>query len=130
IGDGSRAVIGMRGFSTTASNNVLIMIDGRKLNNASQESAALSSFSTQDIERIEIIQGSAGVLYGDQAVAGVINIITKTPAQRKFYVETARGTDDLESYRGSASQQFDNGLAYRVSVEKKLADNYRDNNEA
>lgn len=130
IGDGSRAVIGMRGFSATASNNVLIMIDGRKLNNASQEAPALSSISTQNIERIEIIQGSAGVLYGDQAVAGAINIITKTPAQRKFYVETSRGTDDLENYRGSASQQFDNGLAYRVSVDKKLADNYRDNNEA
>jgi len=130
IGDQSHATVSMRGFGANAANNTLILVDGRKLNNPSQQSADLSAINPNDIERIEIIQGSAGVLFGDQAVGGVINIITRAPATAQTHVETSRGTDDLEIYSGSSSKRFDNGLAYRVSFENKHADNYRDHNEA
>ncbi|MFT7491791.1 MAG: iron complex outermembrane receptor protein, partial [Pseudohongiellaceae bacterium] len=72
IGDGSRASVSLRGFGANSANNVMIVVDGRKLNNPSQEAPLLTSVSLKDIERIEIIQGSGGVLYGDQAVGGVI----------------------------------------------------------
>jgi iron complex outermembrane receptor protein len=126
---GRGATISMRGFGDNNANNVLVMIDGRKLNNPTLVSPNLSSVSLQDIDRIEIIQGSAGTLFGDQATGGVINIITKRPEQFNAYLETARGTDDYAVYHGSLSQGFDNGLAYRLSSEKKTADNYRDHNQ-
>jgi iron complex outermembrane receptor protein len=129
IGDGSRASIDMRGFGATASNNTLIMVDGRKLNNATQQAPALNAIPLQDVERIEIIEGSGGTLYGDQAVGGVINIITrKATKDLHAYVESSVGSDDLQSVYGSASQLFDNGFAFRVSGKSRTADNFRDNN--
>lgn len=130
IGDGSRAFVSLRGFGANSVNNVLIVVDGRKLNNPSLEAPLLTSVSLKDIERIEIIQGSGGVLYGDQAVGGVINIITKKFQDDSLYASTTRGTDDLETYRVGGSQTFTNGIGYRVSAEKRQADNFRDNNES
>ncbi len=131
IGAGSRATsISMRGFGENSVNNVLVLVDGRKLNNPSLAGPDLSTIALKDVERVEIIQGSAGTLYGDQATGGVINVITKRPTDMSASIEASRGTDDLEVYRGSISQGLDNGLSYRVSAEKKQADNYRDNNEA
>jgi iron complex outermembrane receptor protein len=131
IGNNGRgAAISMRGFGENNANNVLVLVDGRRLNNPSLASPNLASIAIKDIERVEIIQGSAGTLYGDQATGGVINIITKKTEGSSAYLETARGSDDLETYRGAVSQRFDNGMSYRISAEKKLADNYRDNNES
>lgn len=131
IGDQGRgASISLRGFGENSSNNVLILVDGRKLNNPSLAGADLASIGLKDIERIEIIQGSAGTLYGDQATGGVINIVTKTAVGLSGFVEAGRGSDDLENYQGAISQALDNGLNYRLSAQKHLADNYRDNNAA
>jgi iron complex outermembrane receptor protein len=130
IGGGNRAFVSLRGFGTNSVNNVLIVIDGRKLNNPSLEAPLLTSVSLKDIERIEIIQGSGGVLYGDQAVGGVINIITKKFQKDQLYVSTTQGTHDLETYKIGASKTFDNGIGYRISGEKRQSDNYRDNNES
>jgi iron complex outermembrane receptor protein len=130
IGSGGRGTtLIMRGFGSNAANNTLVMLDGQKLNNPSLASPDLSSITLADIERVEIIQGSAGVLFGDQATGGVINIITKQPQQQlSANLEVGRASLDGESYRGSVSEGFDNGLAYRLSGEHRLADNYRDNN--
>ena len=129
IGNGSRASVTMRGFGSNNVNNILIVVDGRKLNNPTLEAPLLSSVALKDVERIEILQGSGGVLFGDQAVGGVINIITKRPGQQQFYINTGVGSDNLRVATFSTSQGFDNGVAYRFSGEKKRADNYRDNNE-
>lgn len=132
-GTGSRAVaVSMRGFSATAVNNTLVLIDGRKLNNPSLAGPALNTIALKDIERVEIIQGSAGVLYGDQAVGGVINVIThKAKAgELKGAVTLERGSDDLERYTANVNQGFANGLSYSLSAQKRNTDNFRDNNES
>lgn len=130
-GSGMRNVsISMRGLS--GANNVLVLVDGRKLNNPSMASPALNAIPLRDIERIEIIQGSAGVLYGDQAVGGVINVITRRAAAGETLgTVTARaGSDNLEDYGVNLSQGFANGLSYSLSGQKRNADNYRDNNQS
>jgi iron complex outermembrane receptor protein len=70
FGDGSRASVGMRGFSTTAGSNTLVLVDGRRLNNIDISSPDLNSVSLKDVERIEIVQGSGGVLFGDGEAVG------------------------------------------------------------
>ncbi len=56
----------------------LVLIDGVKQNDPSNSSGAnLSNILTQNIERIEVIKGSQGGVWGADAVGGVINIITK-----------------------------------------------------
>ncbi|MEW8628115.1 MAG: TonB-dependent receptor plug domain-containing protein, partial [Candidatus Thiodiazotropha sp.] len=80
VGDGSQAVVDMRGFGPTAGSNTLILVDGRRLNNSGDQAAPdLSSIDLRRVERIEIVQGSAGTLFGNQAVGGMINIITRVP---------------------------------------------------
>jgi len=132
-GSGGRNVaIAMRGFSSTAGNNTLVLVDGRKLNNPSLAGPSLNTVSLKDIERIEITQGSAGVLYGDQAVGGVINVITRhaKAGEIKGAVSVEGGSDALKNYAASVNQGFENGFNYSLSAQKRSADNYRDNNES
>ena len=129
-GSGARNVTAsMRGLS--GANNVLVLVDGRKLNNPRLAAPALNTVSLKDVERIEIVQGSAGVLYGDQAVGGVINIITKRAVAGEVdgSVSATGGSDNLEDYTASVRQGFENGLSYSVSAQKRNADNFRDNNQ-
>ncbi len=129
-GSGARNVTAsMRGLS--GANNVLVLVDGRKLNNPSLAAPALNTVALKDVERIEIVQGSAGVLYGDQAVGGVINIITRRAVVGEVHgsVSATGGSDNLEDYTASINQGFANGLSYSASAQKRNADNYRDNNQ-
>lgn len=128
-GDGSRTTVSMRGFGGNAAANTLILVDGRRLNNSDLGAPDLNSIDLKDVERVEIIRGSAGVLYGDQAVGGVVNIITRRATD--FSVDI---TQAISSYRGrnssfSVSDRFSTGTSYRVSGAYRETDNYRDNNE-
>ncbi|MES2822871.1 MAG: TonB-dependent receptor [Pseudomonadota bacterium] len=132
-GSGGRNVtVSMRGFGGNAANNTLVLVDGRKLNNPSLAGPALNTVALKDIERVEIIQGSAGVLYGDQAIGGVINIITHKAQAGEIIgsISADKGTDNLENYAARISQGFVNGLSYSISAQKRNADNYRDNNQS
>ena len=70
------ATVDMGGFGPTASSNTLILIDGIRINPIDSSSVDWGSIPIDSVERIEIIQGGAGVQYGNGAVGGVINIIT------------------------------------------------------
>ena len=123
------ATIDMRGFGPTAGSNTLILIDGRRLNNSSDQAPPnLASIDLQRVERIEIVQGSAGTLYGNQAVGGMINIITRTPEESEASVQAGIGSYDHRSLNAHLGHQFDNGLSVSLSARKEEADNYRDNN--
>ncbi len=71
------STVDIRGFGDTAGRNVLVLVDGRRINTADSGQADLVQIPVGAIERIEIIRGGGSVLYGDNAVGGVINIITK-----------------------------------------------------
>ncbi|WP_313290758.1 TonB-dependent receptor plug domain-containing protein [Stutzerimonas nitrititolerans] len=130
MGDGNRAAISLRGFGENAANNTLVLVDGRRLNQPTLASADLNSVPLANIERIEIIRGAGTVLYGDQAVGGVINIITRTPSSNEAYVEASRGSHDHEAFRGHLHQQLGGGFSVYASGETRSNDNYRDHNNA
>ncbi len=130
IGNGGRGVaVSMRGFSENAGNNVLILIDGRKLNNPSLAGPDLSSVPVQSIARIEILQGSAGSLYGDQATAGVINIITKQAKDTSATLSFQAGSYQHRDVALHFSNQMTDAVSMVLSVENLSKDNYRDHNQ-
>ena len=83
----------VRGAST---GNTLVLVDGFPVNNASSIDGSydLNAFPLDQIDHIEILKGSGSTLYGSDAVAGVINIITKHPTGQglKSNIQLAGGT--------------------------------------
>ena len=120
--------IDLRGFGERAAENVLILLNGRVLNNVSTENPDLSSIPIQSIERIEILNGSAGVLYGDGAVGGVINIITNQVANRSS-ADFGTGSFGLVETAVNLSDTLDNGHQLALRLNAKTADGYRDYSE-
>lgn len=75
-----RSNVSIRG---SESRHVLIMVDGKRLGGEAAYNSAnawdVDRIRMEDVERVEIIRGPAGALYGSDAMGGVINVITKTP---------------------------------------------------
>ncbi len=71
------SVVDIRGFGDTATRNVLVLVNDRKVNSIDISGPDLIQIPLESVERIEIIRGAGSVLYGDNAVGGVVNIITK-----------------------------------------------------
>jgi iron complex outermembrane receptor protein len=74
------AAVDIRGFGTAATQNTLILVDGRRIVDVDLSGVQWSAVPLSAIERIEIVRGGGAVLYGEGASAGVINIITRSPA--------------------------------------------------
>lgn len=128
FGDNSQVSVSMRGFGENAASNALILIDGFPLTNPDTAIPELNSIPVQEIERIEIINGSPSVLYGDQAVGGIINIITKQPL-----IFTTEITANHGSYQQNQGNIFlgdtlKNNFYYTADGDLFGDNNYRDHN--
>lgn len=86
--------------------NVVISVNGRKLNNIDMTSQLLSSIPIESIEKIEIIKGSGSVQYGDGANAGVINIITN--GKNDNYIKSYIGNNGTKNGTLSLGYSNDN----------------------
>jgi iron complex outermembrane receptor protein len=131
FGDGSNATIDMRGFGSSANSNVLVMLDGRRLNPSTDAASLyLNDIPLHQVERIEVIQGSAGVLFGNQAVGGVINIITRRPQPgTQAEVNLSAGSYARREAYASLSHAAANGFGLRLDARALDSDNYRDHND-
>ena len=78
-GNGKSTSVDVRGFGETGPLNTLVLVDGRRVNEIDLSGVDWSQIPLDRVERIEIVRGAGSVLYGDNAVGGVINIITKKP---------------------------------------------------
>lgn len=107
-GQGKIANLFMRGAN---SNHTLVFIDGVKVNDASSPNNAFdfSILNTSDIEKIEIVRGPQSTLYGSDAIAGVINIITKGLNKNKNYSISFEGGSH-SFYKGNFSLNGNYGI--------------------
>ena len=67
----------LRGFGTNGAQNMVVMVDGVRLNENELANAVLSTIPIDTVERIEIQRGGSSVLYGEGATGGVIQIFTR-----------------------------------------------------
>ena len=125
-----KTTVSMRGISAEqASNNVLIQVDGRRLNYTDIAAPDLESVLVADIERIEIIQGAASTLYGDQAVAGVINIITHSGKSKESSANLVGGSYGTIQGNLNLNHALSQDWSFLLSANYLETDNYRDHNE-
>lgn len=96
--DSSQYAITARGFNSTTANKLLVLIDGRTVYTPLFSGVFWDAQDTliEDIERIEVISGPGGTLWGSNAVNGVINIITRQSKDTTGGLVTfGGGTDEL-----------------------------------
>jgi len=121
--------VDLRAFGETASLNTLVLVDGRRINQADLSGSDWALIPLDRVKKIEIIRGGRGsVLYGDNASGGVINIITKEGEAFRTGAEINGGSYD--TFKGSA---FVSGtqskLSYALSGSYLTSDGYRDNSD-
>src|ERR1700678_2579206 len=115
--DANRWAISIRGFNDQHADKVLVLIDGRSVYSPSFSGVFwdMVDVPLEDIDRIEVIRGPGGTVWGANAMNGVINILTKTAGSTQgSLISAGAGTQDhadtLVQYGGSAGQNGD----YRV----------------
>ncbi len=126
---GKTVAVDMRGCGEYASRNVLVMVDGRRINEIDISGPDWANIPIQNVERIEILRGAGSVLYGDNAAMGVINIITKKNAAGQ-HVKTGAdfGSYRQESYYGNIFGRED-FASYNFYYGQDKTDGYRLNGD-
>lgn len=102
-GPGGVTSINLRG---SEANHTLVLLDGVQLNDPTNTRGGafdLKGINIESIERIEIIRGAQSAIYGSDALAGVIHIITQTPGKKSTTLNASIGEDDYASTGVAAS---------------------------
>src|SRR5579859_7008191 len=94
--------ISARGFNTDLANKLLVMIDGRTVYTPLYSGVFwdVQDYLLEDIDRIEVISGPGGALWGANAVNGVINIITKSAKDTQGMYAEAGGGSQPQDFAG------------------------------
>jgi iron complex outermembrane receptor protein len=125
-GNPAQAQIDLRGFGENGFGKTLVLLDGRRLNRIDLSDINWLQIPLQLVEKIEVVRGTQTVLYGDAAVAGVINIITKKgTAEPTANLSAIVGEHGLHIERGGIAGSKDK-LSYAVSAESQHDDGWRD----
>ena len=116
---GTNQTVFTRGASAA---NTLILLDGMPLYDASGISNEfdLNNFSLDNIERIEILKGSQSTLYGSDAVASVINIISKKGEKKPFNIHIDLSAGSYNTFKENISLSGTNGKgeSYFISYDR------------
>ncbi|QBQ10738.1 MULTISPECIES: TonB-dependent receptor [unclassified Pseudomonas] len=110
--------------------DTLILLDGVRLNNRLYGGLYLDTLPANAIERIEVLKGGQSLLFGTQAVSGVINIVTRSPQTREASGEVNLGADTFGGTTGDARVEkiFNNGfgdLGLLAYVSRNVSEGYQ-----
>lgn len=123
---GVQADVSIRGGTF---DQTLILINGIKMTDPQTGHHALNiPVDLDNIERIEVLKGPAARVYGQNAFAGAINIVTKTPSEPYAQFQVQAGQHGLGGVRFSASLPV-HGLKQYISVSKDFSQGYRYNTD-
>ncbi|MDR0564411.1 MAG: TonB-dependent receptor [Azoarcus sp.] len=123
-----RASIDIRGMGDTALSNVVILVDGVRLNEIDMSGSDLTTVPLAQIERIEILRGGGAVRHGDGAVGGVIDIRTRGGRGGNPHGDVAfkMGSDKLRELQAQAGAGV-GALRIGATYRRFQSNGYRDN---
>jgi iron complex outermembrane receptor protein len=122
----------IRGIGTAQSDPALEPSVGMFVDGVFMSRSGLGTSDLTDIERIEVLQGPQGTLYGKNANAGAISVITKRPNMEEYegYAEVTAGDYDLLRTTLAASGPLSDTVGFRLSGNIRQRDGYYDNGAA
>lgn len=125
---GKRGSIALPRLRGSTAGQVLVLLDGRRLNPPASGQFDLNDLpvSVAEIERIEILRGASSALYGADALGGVINIVTKKPKEPYTNFSASYGRFDTQAYSLTTSGKL-KALGYLLSVSKESSEGFRPN---
>ncbi len=124
--NGSDVNISIRGFNRRVANKVLVLVDGRSVYQdfLGDTLWSIIDVAIPDIARIEVIRGPGSALYGANAFAGVVNIITKSATDTQGPRAWAQAGEHNTVLAGASVSGKSNKLTYRMTAEYDRADKW------
>lgn len=120
--------IDLRGFGEKGALNNIVLINGMKLNTVDMSGVDLSTIPVDAIERVEVYHGGNSVLFGDRAIGGVINIVTKKPIKGGFNFKSDFGSYDYQNYYSEGVYANEN-ISLMLNANRSTTDGYRLNSD-
>ena len=125
-----QSIISMRGFGENSHGRVLVLVDGQPLNTADMASPDWLRIPVGSVDRIEVLPGGQTALYGNYAVAGVINIITHQPGGTpSTSVSVTVGSDKTFAGHIGHVGSIDDTVHYTADLDWRKSDGWRDNSD-
>ncbi len=124
-GIGATKTIKMRGSSAS---QVLVLVDGRPINNPRDGEVDLSTIPIENIDKIEVMRGPASSLYGSSAMGGTIQILTKNPPQTGSSTEIKSSFGTFRTYQERLSHGQKIGkFSYLFCGDYESSEGFREN---
>ena len=124
VSDGAAGGISLRGLGS-GSGRVMVLIDGHPQYQGIFGHSISDSYQTMMAERVEVLRGPASVLYGSNAMGGVVNIVTRKMRADGVKTDVNLGAGSYGTFQGEATNRVRNGRFYSiVSAQYGRSDNH------
>lgn len=120
----------LSGVRLNGSKDVVILVDGVRVNDFKGSGSSGYMFAAlmnnmDNVERVEVMRGSAATMYGSGAKGGVINIITRKPTASKTMIDISRGNFGREAYKFN-TQGAKKKVSYNIYHDKSMSGSTKD----
>lgn len=126
------AVVNVRGITAGEQGRVLALVDGLPINKSDGGTVNWNRINPEDVERVEIFKGPGSSVYGNNAMGGVVNIISKKSSKPGYsgFAAANYGTFNTLEERASVSGKLEEGFSFRLSGFNRTSDGYNTYREA
>ena len=125
----NQAMISIHGFGNNASDNTLLQVDGVPMTTFTEGGPNLNSILVQNIQKMIIVPGSYGSLYGNQAVGGVVNVQTHVPGKPEAIIGAGIGNQGQNQVNAFVSKRFASHIGISLGGNFSHTDNYQPHNK-
>jgi outer membrane receptor protein involved in Fe transport len=130
VGNVVQSTADLRGFNTgSLATGALVTVDGVRVNEPDTDYENFVLIPLQDVERIEVIRGSASALFGEGGLGGVINVVTRSGKDAPLLLASiSGGSYDTQNYRLASGGEHGK-FTYYGSFQRSLSSGYRENSD-
>jgi len=127
---GLGANVDLGGYGVTAPSTTLILVDGLRINPPDSTSISWEVIPLHSIERIEVMYGGSSVQFGNGAVGGVVNIITRKGSAKNSSFEQTLGSFNTLITNGSFGRALGDDAYLSIHASRMSTDGWRENSAA